>query len=347
MAIYARCCGKDYKSSKKKCEKCNKKFTKFVVRVRDSLTKKWRTKTVPSLKMAREVEAKFKTELIEGQLFDRKQTGTIDFSKYLAYAKLHKKTWKMDESRWRIHVADHDYMTKRGILGIMATMKENDYSPCTVHHVLKLIKRVFNWHIENEYYFDKNPCDSIKAPKYDNKVTDYFSKEEINNLLQELDNWDNKRASSIIEFALYTGRRKGEITNLEWGDIDFDNKTITCRNTKNGKNLSFPLNDKAYNVILYAHKNKISNYVFPSSSGKYYYNGFSLAWKRLKKRIGLNYRFHDLRHTFASHLASSGQVDIYTLKSLLGHQDIALTQRYAHLSNDAVRNANNVIDNLF
>jgi hypothetical protein len=124
MAIYSKCCNKFFKSSKKKCDICNGRITKYVVKVQDPATRRWRTKTVLSLKLAKEVETKFKTELIEGQLFDRKQTGTIDFSKYLAYAKLHKKTWQMDESRWRIHVKDYDYMTKRGILGIMATMKE-------------------------------------------------------------------------------------------------------------------------------------------------------------------------------------------------------------------------------
>nr|WP_321465683.1 site-specific integrase [uncultured Desulfobulbus sp.] len=190
-------------------------------------------------------------------------------------------------------------------------------------------------------------CNTIKPPKYDNRVTDYLSSEEIGELVAYIKSWKNFRAANVILFALYTGRRKGEITNLEWRDVDLENRTITCRQTKNGRTLSFPLNEKAYEVILAAKEEKISKFVFPSSTGHNYYNGFNWAWARLKKRINLDHRFHNLRHTFASHLASSGKVDIYTLKTLLGHQDVSLTMRYAHLSNESVKNASMVIDEIF
>jgi integrase len=233
------------------------------------------------------------------------------------------------------------------VVKILGDMKREGYSDCTVHHVLKLIRRVYNWSVENGYYFENNPCNTIKSPKYDNRVTDYLTTKEVAELVDHIKSWDNYRAANVILFALFTGRRKGEITNLEWRDVDFENRTITCRQTKNGRTLSFPLNEKAFAVIVDASKNKISKYVFPSSTGHNYYHGFSLAWARLKKRIDLDHRFHNLRHTFASHLASSGKVDIYTLKTLLGHQDISLTMRYAHLSNEAIRNANMVIDEIF
>ncbi len=347
MAIYAKCCGYNFKSTKRKCDKCNKIFTKYVARVQDPVTRLWKTKTVPTLKLAKDIEIKLKTELIEGNLFDKKQTGSIDFEKYLEYSKFHKKSWKIDVCRWNTHVRDSDYRSTKGIVKILTAMKEQNYSDCTIHHVLKLIKRVYNWSIENEYYYEKNPCNAIKPPKYDNRVTDYLSLDEINYLMEYLNSWGNFRASNIIKFAIYTGRRKSEITNLEWNDVDLINRTMTCRNTKNGKTLSFPLNNKAFEVITIAFNAKECNYVFPSSTGHNYYNGFSLAWARLKKRIGLDHRFHNLRHTFASHLASSGKVNLYTLSNLLGHGDTNLTKRYAHLSSDAVKNANNVIDSIF
>lgn len=212
---------------------------------------------------------------------------------------------------------------------------------------MKLIRRVYNWHIQNDLYFLPNPCSAIKLPAYDNKVTNYLTHEDIEHLTNYLSTWCNTRASSVILFALYTGRRKGEITNLEWKDVDLESRVITCRKTKNGKTLSFPLNGKAFDILQDALENRISKYVFPSSTGHHYYNGFSLAWRRLQKKIGLTYRFHDLRHTYASHLASSGKVDIYTLKTLLGHQDVALTMRYAHLTDNAVKQATCVIDQLF
>ncbi|MDR3666224.1 MAG: site-specific integrase [Ignavibacteriaceae bacterium] len=347
MAIYSRCCGKDYLSSKRKCDICNKFLAKYVVKMQDPATGRWKTKTVPNLKLAKDIEAKFKTEAIEGKLLDKKEIGDISFDRFLEYAKLHRKTWKNDQGRWNIHVKDKDFMTKKGINNILGQMKKNGKSDCTIHHVLKLIKRVFNWHIQNEYYFQVNPCNGIKAPSYDNKATTFLSIEEIDKLIVDLEGWDNFRATNIILFALYTGRRKSEITNLEWPHVDMFNKTITCMKTKNGKNLSFPLCEKAYQILLKAHEQKISKYVFPSSSGHIYYNGFSLAWQRLKNRIGLKCRFHDLRHTYASHLASSGKVGLYEIKTLLGHSDLSLTQRYAHLTNEAVRMATCVIDDIF
>lgn len=347
MAINGRCCQKNYSQNKRKCLICNKLINRYVVRVRDNSQNKWRTKTLPSLKLAKEVEVKFKTQVLEGDLFDKKKVGSISFDKYLEYAKLHKKTYKMDISRWNLHVKDHNYKTEKGINAILSKMKMNGYADSTIHHVLKLISRLYNWSIENGHYFDTNPCTRIKAPKYDNKMNDYLSLEEIDNLLMLLENWDNKRAVNIVLFALWTGRRKGEITSLEWGDVDLNNKVITCRNTKNGKTLSFPLNEKAYKVILSAHEQKNSQYVFCSSTGHHYYNGFSLAWKRFKARNKLTYRFHSTRSTYASHLASSGKVDLYTLKCLLGHSDLSMTQRYAHLTDGAVKHANNVIDQIF
>lgn len=347
MSIYARCCGKDHVSSKRKCVVCGKSFHKYIVKVKDSVSGKWRTKTVPTLKLAKDVEVKFKTEILEGNVFNKKKHGGICFKRYLEYAKLHKISWKDDESRWNKHVKHHNFLTQAGITNILSCMRSNDLAPATVDHVYKLIKRVYNWSIENDYYCEQNPCRTIKVPKYDNIVTNYLCKEQIEELLDSLDSWGNVRASNVISFALYTGRRKGEILNLKWNDVDFEEKSITCRNTKNGKTISFPLNKKAYAIIEKALDLKTSDYVFPSLVGSHYYQAFNTSWRKFKKRIGLNYRFHDLRHTYASHLASSGKVDIYTLKTLLGHQDISLTMRYAHLTNEAVKKATCVLDDIF
>lgn len=119
--------------------------------------------------------------------------------------------------------------------------------------------------------------------------------------------------------------------------------------------MRFPLNSKAIDILKEALTIRLpqGELVFPSSSGHHYGAGLPLAWNRLKKRLKnqniLNIdsiRFHDLRHTYASLLASSGQVDIYTLKTLLGHKDIKLTERYSHLSDSRLRGATEVLDNL-
>ncbi len=75
--------------------------------------------------------------------------------------------------------------------------------------------------------------------------------------------------------------------------------------------------------------------------------GFSETWKCIRKRANVNIRFHDLRHTYASDMASSGKIDIYTLKKLLGHSTLEMTRRYAHLVDGAVQKATFVSDEVF
>ena len=153
----------------------------------------------------------------------------------------------------------------------------------------------------------------------------------------------------FLPLALYSGKRKGAILKLTWDKVDLENGFITlvASNTKSIETQMVPMNESCMAVLKRAHEIRISEWVFPSSTGKFYYNTFNANWKLFKKRAGIDIRFHDLRHTYASYLASSGKVDIYTLKKLLGHKTINMTQRYAHLIDGTLRNATNVADKVF
>ena len=347
MAIYARCtkCRRDNSQSAKVCTSCKAKLGElFHVKIKDPATGKWRTKISPTLKLAREIESKFKVQQIEGQFFNKPQNQVISFENYLNHAKLHKKTWLTDEFRWNKHIAGKDFKTKQGILGILKKQQEAGCAPATVHHSLKLIRRVYSWHIENGLYTSPNPCDRIKLAQYDNRVNNILNKEQISSLKDFLSTWKNRRAALVIAFALFTGRRRGEILGLKWEDIDWAGPSITCHNTKNGSTISFPVNNSAFEILTEAKSIQISELVFPCLSGKYFH--ISKTWQLLALRLKLTIRFHDLRHTYASLLASSGQVDIYTLKTLLGHKDIKLTERYSHLSDGRLRSSTEVLDGL-
>lgn len=349
MAIYSRCsqCRKDNPVTEKVCSRCNSRLgDKYQVKIRDNLSGKWKTKTTVSLKSAKAIEAKLKVQMIEGKLFDhKKRVGSISFASFLSHAKLNKKSWKTDQWRWDKHIAGRDFTTRKGICQILKDQQEAGYAPATVHHTLKLIRRVYNWHIENGMFHGENPCNRIKVPKYDNRVNSILSAEQVITLTDHLISWNNRRAALVILFALYSGRRKGEILSLTWSDIDWENSAINCRDTKNGDSLSFPVNQKCLDVLHEARSLMISDLVFPCSTGKYFH--IDKTWQTLRKKLKLSIRFHDLRHTYASHLASSGQVDIYTLKTLLGHKDIKLTERYSHLSNERLRRSTEVLDTLF
>jgi hypothetical protein len=97
MAIYARCpkCRKDNTSTIRLCKGCKAKLgSRFIVKVKDSRTGKWRVKSVPTLKQAKEVETKLKVQLIEGHFFDRTKANDFSFERYLKHSKLTKRFWR-------------------------------------------------------------------------------------------------------------------------------------------------------------------------------------------------------------------------------------------------------------
>lgn len=128
--------------------------------------------------------------------------------------------------------------------------------------------------------------------------------------------------------GLNTGMRKGELTALSWGDIDLSNKVLTVRAgyAKSGEVRHIPLNSEALSVLKTLRKHKLGQ-------GKLFDIGsFTTAWKGVLLAAKIeDFRFHDLRHTFASNLVMAG-VALNTIRELLGHSDIEMTLRYAHLA---------------
>jgi integrase len=317
---------------------------------------------VNSLDLAKKVEAKFKTQAVEEDVFDIHRAPVIDavWEKYIQWAKLNKRSWIDDRIRWKLHVhpfikgMNMDKITPskiQEVLNDMATKetpKGGHYAPATIKQALVLTKRVFNWSIQQKLYQGLNPCKSISVPKFDNQITNPLDQNSLTSLLNVLDSWENERAVLVTRFALYSGKRKGEILKLTWDCIDLENGFITLQSsmTKNKQTQTIPMNRHCKEIISRCMELKVSELVFPSTVGNYY-STFDETWKRIRKKAGLTIRFHDLRHTYASYLASSGKVDIYTLKELLGHSTIEMTQRYAHLVNGALRRAVCVADEVF
>ncbi|TAL17436.1 site-specific integrase, partial [bacterium] len=146
-------------------------------------------------------------------------------------------------------------------------------------------------------------------------------------------------AAAVIKFALYTGLRRGEIFKLEWSNVDVDRKIITLRNPKGGTDQNLPISKEAAEVIKALPKSN-SLWVFPSSKTGGKRKCIRGAWAEIRKAANLpsNFRFHGLHHHFASALVSGG-IDLYVVQKLLTHKDAATTQRYAHLSDNALRKA--------
>jgi len=136
---------------------------------------------------------------------------------------------------------------------------------------------------------------------------------------------------------------------LRWGQIDFQRRLITVPRTKNGEFHSAPMSNAVVEELRGLLKNRLqgAEYVF-APPGKEAQRDLRKAWVRAKREAGIDpgFRFHDLRHTFASHLVMKG-VDLPTVKDLMGHKVIAMTLRYAHLSpghrHEAVNRLNSIL----
>ena len=365
MSISVRCpvCTKCYKlkTSKCKCGNDLRKNRRFKVSVKMP-SGRWKTKQVDTLELAKNVEGKFRVQAVEEDVFDIHEAPTFEevWKKYRKWAKANKRSWEDDVKRWEVHIAPHmntkgkmDKFTPQDVQKVLDGMKtagNRQYAPATVQRVYETLRRVINWSIKRQMFKGPNPCSFIEMPKFDNTVTNVLTKEEVRGLLAFLDTYSNERTALVIRYALFSGKRRGEILGLQWDDVDLENGMVTYRSwvTKNGTTQTLPVNWSCMEVLQRCRDLRLSQWVFPDNDGNQYDKvKFSNSWRWVREKTGLSIRFHDLRHTYASYLASSGEVDIYTLKELLGHKCLEMTQRYAHLSDRSLKRATGVADKVF
>ena len=224
-------------------------------------------------------------------------------------------------------------------------------APQTVKHVLGLLRRIINFAVRNgrcrmpdrsTLYFD--------MPKVDNQRTERLTEAQYRRVLEALDAEKNQNDAALIRVAMTTGMRRGALLGLKWEDIDFEKNFITLRgeSAKKGRTEKIPLPETT-RAILEKVARTGSPYVFPGRKGRRRSEFRRLA-QRVKKNAGLPEDFrplHGYRHNFASMLASSGQVDLYTIQKLLTHSSPQMTQRYAHLADEALRRAAGVSSRAF
>lgn len=170
---------------------------------------------------------------------------------------------------------------------------------------------------------------TLNVKKQNNAIVRYLTKEEAECLIN-----NSGDLRLLIIMALNTGMRRGEMFNLTWDNVDLKARLIHILISKNGERRSVPINTTLLNEL-----NKEEDKTGKVIKLKLCITGMKYRWKCLLKKCNIkNFRFHDLRHTFASWLAIKG-ISLYTIKELLGHKTIEMTQRYAHLSPDVRFNA--------
>lgn len=258
------------------------------------------------------------------------------------------KTWRVDEGRWRLYLKPQlGHKEPKDIVPldvdrVKHSMQKEGKSPQTIKHVIVLLQRIVNFGVK------KGLCPGLsfkpQTVRVDNLKTEDLTKDQLARLLSVLDE-DGGDVAQMMKLALFTGMRRGEICKLKWTDVNFDQGLIVIRNPKGGRTSMIPMNEQARRLL--QARIQISEYVFPGLRGPR--ENVNHQARSLAERAGLpkDFRpFHGLRHTYASMLASSGQVDMYTLQKLLTHKSPQMTQRYAHLRDEALRKASHLAQQL-
>ncbi len=184
-------------------------------------------------------------------------------------------------------------------------------------------KREWGW-------METNPCRSVKRRGESRGRTRFLSDEERQRLAKAIGG--RGRLRPLVILAMTTGARLGELMALRWGDLDFESRQATLRDTKNGDIRTVPLVEVAIKALLEHRKVRVlgDDRVFVGPGGACYMP--RRAWNAARAESGLtDFRFHDLRHTAASYLAMSG-ASLNEIASILGHRTLAMVQRYAHLT---------------
>ena len=219
-------------------------------------------------------------------------------------------------------------------------LRDKGLSPATCNRALFLVKYVFNC-ARRWGFITESPARDVQALSEKEFRERYLSEEEARRLLNALDTEKDRQAAHVVKLLLFTGARKSEILAARWENIDMKRRLLTVPLSKSGKARHIPLSDAALQVLAeIPHK---SEWLFPSSRTGSHISTIYAVWDRVREQVGLkDVRLHDLRHSFASFLVNSG-CSLYEVQKILGHQNPKVTTRYAHLTQDSLLRAANLI----
>ncbi|MBF0554861.1 MAG: site-specific integrase [Nitrospirae bacterium] len=219
-------------------------------------------------------------------------------------------------------------------------LQKNKPATCNrlIATIAHMMTKATEWDMVSEDVLKK--IRKVKMLPENNKRLRYLSKEECQALINACDT----HLKPIVITALNTGLRKSNILQLTWDSVDLQHGFIHIPTTKNGERHDIPLNDDLKAVLSGLVRRVDSPYVFYDNHSGKAYGDVKRSFATACKKAGLkDFHFHDLRHTFASHLVMAG-VDIATVKELLNHKSLAMTLRYAHLSPTHKVNAVNMLN---
>jgi integrase len=223
------------------------------------------------------------------------------------------------------------------------TQRLKSNKPATVNRVLACLKHMVNkgvqWEMASEETLKK--VRNVKLLEENNERLRFLTVEECQTLIDCC----QAHLKPVVTIALHTGMRRGEILGLKWEHVDLNHGFILLDTTKNGERKEIPIDNTLRKIFEDMPHSIESIYVFTDKDGNPY-KSVKRSFRTALIKAGIrDFRFHDLRHTFASHLIMAG-VDLTSVKELLGHKSLKMTLRYAHLAPGHKMKAVKILDNV-
>ncbi len=270
-------------------------------------------------------------------------------NQYLPHVKTYKRSWEQDKTAIEdklMRLWGHRKMNEintQDLVGFQNSLSEGGLKPGTVNRNMALAKHIFNL-AERWEVIDKAPTRNVSRLE-DNACKERFlTADEMTRLLDVLASCNRPAIPEIIEFLLLTGARRNEVLNLAWKELDLDNGiwVLPAERNKAKKPKTIPLSEEALGMLMKRIGNG-SDWVFPNPETGKPIRHLYWTWDKIRKAAGLpEVRIHDLRHSYASFLVNSGR-SLYEVQKLLGHSQLSTTQRYAHLAQDTLRQATEIV----
>jgi integrase len=270
----------------------------------------------------------------------------FDEGTYLEWAKINKKSWRHDRFRARALLVAFKGKTlaevsplaiekyKRDSLN-SKTIRGTDRSATSVNRELELLSRIFSLAFDIGIV-ETNPCARVRKLRIDNQRSRYLSADEESRLLAQL---TGKRShlKPFVSVALGTGMRRGELSALQWKRVDFTRGVILVTQTKTAKDRIVPMSSEVRAELLALRSKSRSDYVFAGKKPGRPLVEIKRSFSGACNDADLtDFRFHDLRHTFATRLGDNG-CNVTTIAALMGHSNIQMSARYTHAGDDAKR----------
>ncbi len=306
-------------------------------------------------KLAERIYGKVLTEIEEGQYFQKAIARTKTFDEMMTkyFAQCTNKASTIERKKDALTHLEKQYsgmtlneLTPETVIDYKMKRKDEKAADATILNEIRLLSNAFNVAIKTWRWCKENPVSMVNLGLKPAQIDRWLTDIEEPCLLTASEGKIGGQLQDIIIIGLNTGMSQEEIINLNWKNIDLTRKVLITSREKTGNTRTIPLNNTVVSLLTNRAKVKsISGYVF--------FNGANKKIDRWKLKNNFNaavkdagiekFRFHDLRHSFATRLAQAG-VDLYKISKLLGHKDISTTQRYAHHYPESLRSSVDVLD---